>query len=110
MSSETLTAGPLRNPIVSGFNPDPSIVRVDDNYFLATSTFEYFPGVPIYHSKDLVQWRLIGHALSRPSQLSLRRCEPAMGVFAPTLRYHLGRYYMTTCVVHAKGREEDVSR
>ncbi|KAG6907505.1 hypothetical protein DXG01_008649 [Tephrocybe rancida] len=59
------------NPILPGWNPDPSIVRVGSDYFIATSTFEYYPGHPIYHSKDLVSWKLIGHALNRPSQLSL---------------------------------------
>jgi beta-xylosidase len=91
-----------RNPIIPGFNPDPSIVRVGNDYFVATSTFEYFPGVPIYHSVDLVNWTLIGHALSRPSQLDMRTTEPSGGIFAPTLRYHekRKRFYMTTSVVH----------
>jgi beta-xylosidase len=88
-----------RNPIIPGFNPDPSIVRVGSNYFLATSTFEY-PGVPIYHSKDLVNWTLIGHALTRPSQLDMRTVEPGGGVWAPTLRYHKGRFYMSTAAVY----------
>jgi beta-xylosidase len=60
-----------RNPILPGWNPDPAILRVGLNYFIATSTFEYFPGHPIYHSKNLVDWTLIGHALNRPSQLGL---------------------------------------
>ena len=55
----------FRNPIITGMNPDPSICRVDDDYYLVTSTFEYFPGLPIYQSKDLVHWKLIGYALSR---------------------------------------------
>lgn len=59
------------NPILSGFYPDPSICRVDDDYYLVTSSFTYFPGVPIFHSKDLVNWRQIGHVLDRPSQLNL---------------------------------------
>ncbi|KAG5352017.1 hypothetical protein C0989_004213 [Termitomyces sp. Mn162] len=61
----------LINPIFPGWNPDPSIIRVGSDYFIATSTFEYYPGHPIYHSTDLVSWTLIGHALTRPSQLSL---------------------------------------
>lgn len=88
------------NPIIPGFNPDPSIVRVGSDYFLATSTFEYYPGVPIYHSKDLVNWALIGHALTRPSQLDMRTVEPGGGVWAPTLRYHDGRFYIATAAVH----------
>ncbi|KAJ9099309.1 hypothetical protein QFC21_004190 [Naganishia friedmannii] len=86
-----------RNPILPGFNPDPSICRVGDDYFIATSTFQFFPGVPIYHSRDLVNWKLIGHALNRRSQLDLRTAEGGGGIFAPTLRYWKGRWYMTTC-------------
>ncbi len=83
-----------RNPIIPGFNPDPSICRVGEDYYLVTSSFEYFPGVPIYHSRDLVNWRQIGHCLTRPSQLDLSSCPNLMGVWAPTLRYHDGRFYM----------------
>ncbi|KDQ06841.1 glycoside hydrolase family 43 protein [Botryobasidium botryosum FD-172 SS1] len=84
----------FQNPIIPGFNPDPSIIRVNDDYFLATSSFEYFPGIPIYHSKDLIDWEVIGHALSRPSQLHMRGTAPSGGMFAPTLRYHENRIYM----------------
>lgn len=89
-----------RNPILSGFNPDPSIVFADGAYYIATSTFQYFPGVPIYRSTDLVDWKLIGHALNRPSQLQMRTTEGGGGIFAPTLRHHKGRFYMTTCCAH----------
>jgi alpha-N-arabinofuranosidase len=84
------------NPIISGFYPDPSICRVGEDYYLATSSFEYFPGVPIFHSRDLVHWRQIGHALNRESQLPLTgaKCSDAIG--APTLRYHDGRFHMVT--------------
>ncbi|KAI5305350.1 hypothetical protein KEM56_004643, partial [Ascosphaera pollenicola] len=82
---------------LTGSNPDPTIVRVGEDYFLATSTFEYFPGVPIYHSKDLIRWDLIGHALNRRSQLDIRTPEPGGGIWAPTLRYHKGTFYLTTC-------------
>jgi beta-xylosidase len=92
----------FRNPIIPGFNPDPTICRVGLDYFLATSTFEYFPGVPIYTSRDLVSWQLIGHALNRPSQLDLRAVESGGGIFAPTLRYHDGRWYMTTTCFHRR--------
>jgi alpha-N-arabinofuranosidase len=90
---------PASNPIIPGFNPDPSVCVVGDDFFLATSTFEYFPGVPIYHSKNLVDWDLIGHALNRPSQLYMRTEVAGGGIFAPTLRYHAGRWYMTTCCI-----------
>jgi beta-xylosidase len=101
----------FRNPILSGFNPDPSIVFVDGVYYLATSTFQYFPGVPIYRSTDLVDWKLVGHALNRPSQLQMRTTEGGGGIFAPTLRHYKGRFYMTTCCAHRiRFGTTDVSR
>lgn len=96
-----------RNPVLPGFNPDPTVCRVGDDYYLATSTFEYFPGVPIYHSRDLVNWKLIGHALNRPSQLEMRTVEPGAGIYAPTLRYHKGRWYMTTASVFRQSQRTD---
>ncbi len=87
------------NPIISGFNPDPSICRVKDDYYLVTSTFEYFPGVPIYHSKDLVNWKQIGNVLHRPSQLNLDGLECSQGIFAPCIRYNKGVFYMVTTLV-----------
>ncbi len=84
------------NPILPGFYPDPTICRVGDDYYLATSTFSYFPGVPIFHSKDLIHWEQIGNALDRPSQLPLGNSEVSEGIFAPTLRYHNGTFYMIT--------------
>ena len=60
------------NPVVKGFNPDPSVCRVGDDYYLVTSSFQYYPGVPLYHSKDLVNWEQIGHVLTRESQLYLK--------------------------------------
>ena len=90
----------VSNPIVPGFNPDPSLIRVGSDYYLATSTFEYFPGVAIHHSTDLVNWRIIGHALSRPSQLMMRNVCPGGGIYAPTLRHWKGKFYMATSVVY----------
>jgi len=89
----------FKNPIIPGFNPDPSICRVGSDYYLVTSTFEYFPGVPVYHSKDLVNWQLIGYALNRPSQLDLTGVECSGGIYAPTLRYNNGIFYMITTIV-----------
>ncbi|OJD33521.1 glycoside hydrolase family 43 protein [Diplodia corticola] len=86
--------GLYNNPILAGFNPDPSIVRVGPDYFLVTSTFEYFPGVPIYHSRDLVSWTLVGHALTRRSQLDVRTPEAGGGVWAPTIRHRDGVFYV----------------
>ncbi|WP_336788913.1 glycoside hydrolase family 43 protein [Paenibacillus sp. MMO-177] len=77
----------IQNPILRGFNPDPSILRVGDDYYIATSTFEWYPGVQIHHSKDLVNWRVIGYALDRESQLDLKGIEASGGVWAPCLSY-----------------------
>ncbi|KAF1835200.1 putative glycosyl hydrolase, partial [Decorospora gaudefroyi] len=94
----SLKTGTYANPVLPGFNPDPSVIRVDKNYFCVTSSFEYFPGAPIYHSKDLVKWDLIGHALTRKSQLDIKTPEPGGGVWATTIRYHNGVFYIITNV------------
>jgi xylan 1,4-beta-xylosidase len=86
----------VRRPVLPGFHPDPSICRVGDTYYLATSSFEYAPGVPIFTSTDLRSWELIGHALDRPSQLDVSKAGPSGGIFAPTLRHHDGRFWMIT--------------
>ncbi len=91
------------NPVISGFYPDPSICRVEDDYYLVTSTFEYFPGVPIFHSKDLVNWRQIGHCLTSERQLPLKNAGSSGGIYAPTIRHHGGWYYMTTTNVSGMG-------
>ncbi|MEV6347360.1 family 43 glycosylhydrolase [Actinoplanes sp. NPDC051851] len=83
-------------PVLAGFHPDPTICRVGADYYLATSSFEFFPGVPLFHSRDLAHWTPIGHALSRPSQLEPGELLPSKGVFAPTLRHHGGRFWMVT--------------
>lgn len=91
------------NPVIPGFHPDPSICRVGHDYFLVTSSFDYFPGVPIFHSRDLVSWRQIGHCLTRPSQLPLAGARASGGIFAPTIRHHDGVFYMVTTNVTAGG-------
>ena len=98
-------AGPdsIHNPILAGFYPDPSIVRVDDAYYLVTSSFAWYPGVPIFRSTDLVHWTQIGHVLDRPSLLPLEGLGVSRGVFAPTIRYHDGLFYMITTLVEAGG-------
>ncbi len=93
----------FNNPIIPGFHPDPSICRVGEDYYLVTSSFEFFPGVPLFHSRDLINWEQIGHVLSRRSQLELEGCHPSGGIYAPTLRYNNGRFYMTTTNVSDKG-------
>jgi hypothetical protein len=91
-------------PIVPGFHPDPSICRVGDTYYLANSSFEYVPGVPIRRSTDLVSWELAGHALTRPSQLPPSDGAANTGVYAPTLRHHDGRFHLvTTNILDGRG-------
>ncbi len=82
------------NPVLAGFNPDPSIVRVDDDYYIATSTFEWFPGVQISHSRDLINWRVAAHPLTHYSQLDMRGCPNSGGVWAPCLTYADGLFYL----------------
>lgn len=82
------------NPILKGFNPDPSIIRVEDDYYIATSTFEWFPGVQIHHSKDLINWELIAHPLNRVSQLDLKGVNSSAGIFAPCLSYCDETFYL----------------
>lgn len=84
----------VENPVLRGFNPDPSILRVGDDYYIATSTFEWFPGVQIHHSKDLVNWELIARPLDRVSQLSMLGEDNSCGVWAPCLSYCQGTYYL----------------
>lgn len=92
-----------RNPVLAGFHPDPSVCRVGRDFYLVTSSFEYFPGVPLFHSRDLVHWRQLGHCLTRPSQLPLAGAAASGGVWAPTLRHHNGVFYMTTTNVSSGG-------
>ncbi|HEX7365616.1 MAG TPA: glycoside hydrolase family 43 protein [Pelobium sp.] len=92
----------FQNPILKGFYPDPSICRVGDDYYMVTSSFEYFPGVPIFHSKDLVNWQQIGHVLNSSSQLNLEGIHPSGGIFAPTIRYHKGTFYLITTLIDKK--------
>lgn len=82
------------NPILSGFYPDPSICAVGEDFYLVNSTFAYFPGIPILHSKDLAHWEQIGNACHRISQLPLKDAGHSQGLFAPTIRYHDGTYYV----------------
>lgn len=90
----------FKNPILPGYHPDPSICRVGDDYYLVNSTFEWFPGMPIHHSKDLVNWELIGYGIHRPEQLEFQEgLGDYMGVFAVTMRHHDGLFYLiNTCV------------
>src|SRR4029079_15231415 len=99
----TATDG-FSNPVIPGFYPDPSVCRVGDESFLVTSTFTWFPGVPIFRSRNHVDWTQIGNVLDRPSQLDLNDTHgwSSLGVYAPTIRYHDGRFFMiTTNVTHS---------
>ncbi|MFE0517158.1 glycoside hydrolase family 43 protein, partial [Streptomyces sp. NPDC058964] len=92
------------NPVIPGFHPDPSVCRVGEDYYLVCSSFEYFPGVPLFHSRDLVHWRQIGNVLDRPGQLDLPDDTPASGgVYAPTIRHHDGRFHVVTTDVGRDG-------
>ena len=86
----------LAKPINSGFNPDPSICRVGESYYVVCSSFEYFPGVPVYRSEDLQTWTHIGNVLDRLDQLDVREVQPSQGVFATTIRHHGGRFWIIT--------------
>src|SRR4051812_15895315 len=92
------------NPVLRGFNPDPSIVRVGEDYYIANSTFEWWPGVQLHHSRDLVHWRLVGHALTRESQLNLRGIADSGGVWAPSLSFTDGQFWLIYTNVRTWGQ------
>ena len=94
----------IQNPILRGFNPDPSIVRVGDDYYIATSTFEWFPGVQIHHSRDLKHWQLITRPLCRPAQLNMEGDPDSCGVWAPCLSYADGKFWLIYTDVKRYGR------
>jgi xylan 1,4-beta-xylosidase len=97
--AQPLKPGQYRNPILQGFYPDPAVTRVGEDYYLVTSTFAYFPGVPVFHSRDLVGWRQIGNAIDRPEQLDFGDLGLSRGVFAPTISHRDGVFYiLNTCV------------
>lgn len=93
----------LRNPIIPGYYPDPSICRVGDDFYLANSSFELCPGVPIFHSKDLANWEQIGHAVTMEKGFHMEKNVGVGGVMAPTLRYHDGVFYMLNANFSDKG-------
>ncbi|MGH3245763.1 MAG: glycoside hydrolase family 43 protein [Trebonia sp.] len=90
------------DPMVPGFHPDPTICRVGADYYLACSSFEYFPGIPLLHSRDLVSWKQIGNILDRPGQLRLLAAASSGGIYAPTLRHHGGRFWLVTTNVSTR--------
>jgi xylan 1,4-beta-xylosidase len=92
-----------KNPVIAGFYSDPSICRVGNDYYMVHSSMGYFPGLPIFHSKNLVNWQQIGYALTRKEQLPLDKAGVTLGIFAPTIRYHDGLFYIITTNITAKG-------
>ena len=94
----------FQNPVLTGFYPDPSICAANGKYYLVTSTFYYFPGLPVFESEDLVHWRQIGNAISRPEQLDYLNCDISEGLWGPTIRYHEGRFYIVN-TLDVNGRE-----
>ena len=93
----------FENPVRPGLDPDPSVCRVGEEYYLVTSSFEYVPGLPLYRSENLVDWEHVGHALTRPEQLPLENAESSKGIFAPTIRHHDGRFHIVTTNVSDGG-------
>lgn len=91
------------NPILAGFYPDPSICKAGNNYYLVNSTFAYFPGIPVFQSKDLVNWKEIGHVITRPTQIDFTGAGVSRGLFAPAIRYNKGIFYVTCTLVDGKG-------
>lgn len=91
------------NPVLSGFYPDPSICRVGEDFYIVNSSFAYFPGVPVFHSRDLAHWEQVGNILDREEQLPLSGSEISEGIYAPTIRYNNGKYYMITTNVSYGG-------
>jgi len=94
-----LPPGHFRNPILAGYYPDPSICRVGDDFYLINSTFAHFPGIPIFHSRDLVHWEQIGHVIDRPTQLKYDNLGITRGIFAPTISHHNGTFYVVCTLV-----------
>jgi len=95
--------GEYQNPILAGFYPDPSICRVGDDYYLINSSFAYFPGIPIFHSRNLVNWRQVGNVIQRPDQLRYDHQGVSGAIFAPSIRYHDGIFYVICTMVGGEG-------
>lgn len=84
-----------RNPVITGAHPDPSIIRVGEDYYMVNSTFIYFPAIPVLHSKDLIHWKIIGHGITNPNYLDFDRLETGRGIWAPDISYYEGKFYIT---------------
>ncbi|MBN6052500.1 glycoside hydrolase family 43 protein, partial [Nonomuraea sp. RK-328] len=97
----------FRNPVLPGCHPDPSICRAGDDFYLVTSSFAYFPGIPLFHSRDLVSWRQLTHVLDRPGLLPLEGLDVSDGIWAPTIRHHDGTFYVVSTL--ARNRQGSVT-
>ena len=96
---QKISSREYRNPILAGYYPDPSIVQVEEDYYLVNSSFAHYPGIPIFHSRDLVSWTQLGHVIDRPGQLDFSGLGISRGIFAPAISHHNGRFYLvSTCV------------
>ena len=102
-NKDVLKKTTFSNPVLKGFYPDPSICKVDNEFYMINSTFSYFPGIPIFLSSDLVNWKQIGNALDRPEQLNLDGLGVSRGIFAPTISYHKGIFYIVSTLIDGKG-------
>lgn len=102
-SSQSQSAMHYTNPILAGFYPDPGICRVGNDYYIVNSSFAYYPGLPLFHSKDLVSWKQIGFAMDRPDQLDLIGIGVSRGLFAPAISYHKGTFYIVCTLVDKGG-------
>jgi len=102
-NKDVLKKTTFSNPVLKGFYPDPSICKVGNEFYMINSTFAYFPGIPVFHSSDLVNWKQIGNALNRPEQLNLDGLGVSRGIFAPTISYHKGTFYIVSTLIDGKG-------
>jgi xylan 1,4-beta-xylosidase len=102
--------GTYRNPVLAGFYPDPSITRVDGTFYLVNSTFAYFPGIPVFASRDLVHWQQIGNVIDRRREINFAGQGVSRGIFAPTIRFHDGLFYVITTAVDSGGNQLFVAR
>ncbi|WP_010544616.1 glycoside hydrolase family 43 protein [Sphingomonas elodea] len=103
MSAPAVAPGAYRNPILSGYYPDPSVTRVGNDYYLVLSSFAHYPGLPIFHSRDLVHWTQIANAIDRPGQLDFTGMRTSQAVFAPDISWHAGTFYIVNTCVSCRG-------
>ena len=107
---QPLAPGSYRNPILAGFHPDPGVTRVGQRFYLVNSSFSYFPGIPVFASGDLVHWQQIGNVIDRPQELNFDGLSVSRGIFAPTIQYHAGTFYVLCTAVDAGGNFLAVAR